>query len=81
MTPHADETNRLLAEILLAIQGLNRSLKTHETRIGHLENVQMTKEDLEPPGSENAERISTESEVPPVHWLHPEHILRRITGR
>lgn len=63
MTQDLGETNRLLTEILSAIQGLDHSLREHDKRIGVLENVCQPKEDLEEPVLEELHQWSSNSRV------------------
>ena len=53
MTADSSETNRLLAQILLAMQNLDRTLQTHQTRLDQLESRGKSMEGLMVPDCEN----------------------------
>ncbi len=80
MTQESSETNRLLAEILSAIQGLDQTLKTHETRIEVLEAIkgpQVEPEELDP--KDVHQSLLEQKVMPTCHKLPSyEHVLHSL---
>ena len=69
MAQESGETNRLLREILLAIQSLDENLKTQDRRIGDLEIATSQGKDIQAsysPRIESTQNLPLESVTAPI---------------
>ncbi len=73
MALESSETNRLLAEILSAIQGLDQSLKANENRIHVIENIVKPKAEPEELDLKDLRYALLEQKVTPIYYKMSSH--------